>query len=97
MSRMIALIFAAAAAFRLWLDWGATVKAGETFAMLSLGDFWTGFSPSSLAGFQGLAGGFWSVESQAKAMTVPLAAILLVLAALFWFMGRSAAPKRKQF
>ena len=97
MSRLIALLFAAGAGFQLWRDWGASVEVGEKFAMTSLGDFWSSASPNSLAGFQGLVGGFWSLEAQAKALTVPLAAILLVLAALFWFMGRGPAPKRKQF
>ncbi len=97
MSKLIAFIFAAAAAARLWFDWQETVGAGETFAMTSLGTFWTEQSPESLARVQGLTERFLPLETQASGLQVPLAALLLVLAALFWFVSRIPETKRKQF
>lgn len=97
MARIIALAFAAAAVFRLWRDWGATVDAGDAFEMVTLGVFWGEFSPSSLARVQEFATGFLSAGTQASILNVPFAALLLILAALFWFLGRGPAPKRKQF
>ncbi len=96
MARLIALLFAAGAGFQLWRDWGASVDVGEKFAMASLGEFWSSISPDSLANVQSVAR-FMSADMQAKLLTVPFVALLLVIAALFWFLGRGPAPKRKQF
>ncbi len=97
MARLIAFLFAAAAALKLWLDWQATVDAGETFSMATLGEVWTSFSPTTLASVQNAASGFLSADAQAGFLNVPAAAILIVASALFWFFGRKPAPKRKQF
>lgn len=97
MARLIALIFAVGAAYRIWRDWRNTVDAGETFAMLPLGDLWQAISPATMASIQEMTSGLLSDDAQASALNVPVAAILLVVAALFWFLGRAPAPKRKQF
>lgn len=97
MARLIALLFAAGAGFRLWRDWGASVDVGEKFSMTTLGEIWSSMSPNSLASVQNVASGLMSTDMQAKLLAVPFVAVLLVLAALFWFLGRGPAPKRKQF
>jgi hypothetical protein len=97
MARLIAFLLFCAGCVRLWFDWQATVSLGETFAMTSTAAFWEAQSPASLTSFLEFANPLIGEDNVQAAIQVPFAAVLLVLAALFWFIGRRPAPKRKSF
>lgn len=97
MLKLLAILLAAGAAYRLWRDWTLSVSQGDAFAMTPLGEAWTNWSPSSLEGLQALVSGFAGPDFQARVLSVPLGVLLLVMAATTWFLGRGPAPKRKNF
>jgi hypothetical protein len=97
MARFLAILLLGAAAVRLWFDWNASVSQGDPFAMQSLGGFWETRSPDTLASIQGWLQGMLAPEWQSSLLAIPFAALLTVIAAIFWIFGRRQPVKRKSF
>lgn len=97
MAKLFAFLLLILAAISLYFDWNQTVSLGETFAPTRLGSFWEAHSPTSLERLRQSFGGALTQGNIDKLLYVPLAALLAVVAGLFWMIGRRPEPRRKSF
>ena len=89
---LIAVLLIAAAVWLGWIDWERTIGAGYAYRLTSIGAAWEEVSPESYAGTVAAWSAldmpyFWDPIGRTL-LTLPLALMLAVLAALLWLTGR---------
>lgn len=98
MKRIIAVLLFLGALVRIWFDWQATTSEAEPFRFTEIGAVWANIHFGSLQVIQPAIEryiGPWLWEwVMFPILLAPLAPVLLVLAALFWFWGRKKKSRR---
>jgi hypothetical protein len=93
---LLAAVFLVAGLWRAWIDWQATIGEGYAFRMSSIGTVLEATWPERYAAFtEGwqARGLLWDPVG-ATLMALPLALMLLVVAALLWVTRRRTSRRR---
>ncbi len=99
MKRIIGFLLFVGGLVTVWFDWQATTAQAEPFRFAKIGDVWFQIHAGSLQVLQPAIEryiGPWLWEwIFFPVLLAPLAPVLFVLGALFWFWGRKKRDKRR--